>query len=306
MVQDLKKLYEDYSQIVFSIKIVKKENDNIYLCGSGTCFLVGKYLITNYHVLEPILDRLKEDKYLIHLYDKKSIVNAKCYPISTEKIERGLTDYRSDANNNDYIILDLDIGVYLNENLEFFEQEINGKSEITWKPISGKENKYIEFDIGNSSDVYIGQRVVFFGYTFDKINLSMHTGIISSVYERNCIKVFQIDGSVNNGNSGGPLIDVETGKIIGIISRKENGLNQLFDDLKASIKSSLNILNQPTNGFVTINGINPLEAQKVCFANLNDLVTQIERSTNVGIGYAFSMDKIKQDIEYLKKQKILK
>lgn len=302
--ENLKKIYEDYSQVIFAMQIVKEENNQNYLCGAGTCFLLGKYLITNYHVLEPILGELDKNIYSLWLYDSKSIVNSLHYTFSSELVKKGLTEYMSDSKNNDYIILDLDFAVYPNENLEYYEQEINGEKTTFHKPISGKENEFIEFQIGESFNAYIGQKVVFLGYPFGKTNLSMHTGIISSIYERNGVKVFQIDGSVNNGNSGGPLIDVDTGNIIGIISRKEDGLNQLFDDLKTSIKSSLSVLNQPTNGAVTICGINPVEGLKVSFSSLDALVNQIERSANVGIGYAFSMDKIKKDIEYLKEQKL--
>lgn len=33
-------------------------------------------------------------------------------------------------------------------------------------------------------------------------------------------KLIQVDSRVNEGNSGGPLIDIERGKVVGIISMK--------------------------------------------------------------------------------------
>ena len=307
--EQLKKLYKDYSDVVFSLQIFKKENNNNVICGSGTCFLVGKYLITNYHVLEPILGNLEKNQYFIVLYGatakdveveesngQKVVQTYGAYSFSSEELKLGLTDCRSNDANNDYIILDLGIWACSNIPVSF------GKIDKIFKnsnPLPIKNLKVIEFKIGDSSDVYIGQQVVFFGYPFGKRNLSMHTGIISSIYDKNGIKVFQIDGSVNNGNSGGPLIDIETGEIIGLISRKEDGLNQLFDDLKKTIKLNVATLSQPYSQGVRLNGIDTNRALNISFKNLDSLVNQIERSANVGIGYAFSMDKIKEDINFL-------
>jgi hypothetical protein len=48
---------------------------------------------------------------------------------------------------------------------------------------------------------------------------------------------------VNSGNSGGPLIDLKTGKVAGIITRAETGLlREQFDRLLQALKDNQRIL----------------------------------------------------------------
>ena len=50
-------------------------------------------------------------------------------------------------------------------------------------------------------------------------------GIVSALFSRDSIKIIQTDGSINSGNSGGPLLDMND-KVIGIITQKEGRLNK--------------------------------------------------------------------------------
>ncbi|MEK9179280.1 MAG: trypsin-like peptidase domain-containing protein, partial [Patescibacteria group bacterium] len=69
--------------------------------------------------------------------------------------------------------------------------------------------------------------IIFSGFPLSVEHLTTHTGIISAKYLRKGSfgnidqKVFQIDGSINKGNSGGPLISLNDLKVIGIISTRE-------------------------------------------------------------------------------------
>ncbi len=281
---ELKSLYETLSSFVVSLTFFQKENDDLKIKGSGSGFLTEDgYLITNFHVMENVL--LSVDKsencflrlgYCSGIDENVPIFSS--YDFSGKEIKNLITGYDSSEQKNDYIILKLDLTLL---NL-------------------AKKIKKLEFLIDNT--VYIGQKVCILGYPFGKKNLSINRGIVSSIYKKCGVKIFQIDGIINNGNSGGPLVDLETGKVIGIITRKEDGLNELFKQLKEQIKMNSESLRNAVNAGVTISigNIDFAKALFVSFDNSVNLVKQIERSTNVGIGYAFSLNKVIESLNTLR------
>jgi S1-C subfamily serine protease len=88
----------------------------------------------------------------------------------------------------------------------------------------------------------IGDSVALLGFPLEHDNLTCHSGIISSFYRSGLAEVIQIDASVNAGNSGGPLIDPETGAAIGIVTRKATGLSRMFAQLKQSVQNNIRLV----------------------------------------------------------------
>ncbi|WIE52420.1 serine protease [Pseudomonas sp. GM17] len=75
---------------------------------------------------------------------------------------------------------------------------------------------------GDEREVPLGASVGYIGYPFASKGLltgKISSAIISAkVLGEKGTRTLQIDSSVNDGNSGGPLIDVSSGKIVGIVS----------------------------------------------------------------------------------------
>jgi len=75
---------------------------------------------------------------------------------------------------------------------------------------------------GNEDQAMVGASVAYLGYPFGQSGLhalKVSSSIVSAkVLSDNNTKQFQLDAMVHEGNSGGPLIDIATGQIIGIIS----------------------------------------------------------------------------------------
>ena len=71
-----------------------------------------------------------------------------------------------------------------------------------------------------------------------------HTGIISSFTKSGIVDMIQIDASVNSSNSGGPLIDPKTEKVIGIITRKAAGLTKVFSELRSILQENIKLLSE--------------------------------------------------------------
>lgn len=93
------------------------------------------------------------------------------------------------------------------------------------------EGRLPEVEMGNSSDLMIGETVIAIGNPFG-LSHSVTTGVVSALErsvrtdERVYRHFIQTDASINPGNSGGPLLNVE-GKLIGIntaIYQKAQGI----------------------------------------------------------------------------------
>lgn len=87
--------------------------------------------------------------------------------------------------------------------------------DLTLLKIESEEYSPLKF--GDSDDVQIGEKVIAIGNPYG-LQFSVSEGIISAVHregENNRDVYLQTDTSLNSGNSGGPLINVE-GKVVGL------------------------------------------------------------------------------------------
>lgn len=133
------------------------------------------------------------------------------------------------------------------------------------KNLNGK--KLVPVTLGDSSKVQVGDRVIAIGNALGQFQNTVTTGIISG-YGRdvtagdqsgassseNLTDLFQTDAAINEGNSGGPLVNIN-GEVIGINTAVASdaqsiGFAQPVNDLKALISSVLTTgqLQQPYLG----------------------------------------------------------
>lgn len=70
--------------------------------------------------------------------------------------------------------------------------------------------------LATPNDGGVGSDVVAIGTPKGFLDWSVSKGIVSSIRKLNGIAVIQTDAALNSGNSGGPLISIKTGKVIGI------------------------------------------------------------------------------------------
>jgi S1-C subfamily serine protease len=146
-----------------------------------------------------------------------------------------------------------------------------------------------QFALEHPSSRRIGDAIALLGFPLEHDNLTCHQGIISSFYTSGVAKIIQVDASVNAGNSGGPLIDPQTGAAMGIITRKATGLSRLFKELRNSIEQNIKVVQTASAG-VSIGGIDPVKATLASQNQMLLTLAEIERQANVGIGYAFSAE----------------
>ena len=259
----MKELWQEIYASVFSLTF---ENDGKRIC-SGSGFKIGKYLITNNHVIQVpnytqvVIRSVEADGYSTSIQ----------IPIEAYEFRNMLIDGDPEASW-DYAIIELNIPEFLNAPSLSIEQ---------------------------SDEIEIGSEIAFLGYQFDQPNLSIHIGHIASQFIRAGVNYLQLDASVNQGNSGGPLIDVNTGNVIGIITRKATGLTNQFEALLTSFTQSINNLqnSQASNVRVSFTGIDVRQAFLTTQHQMQQVAREIGRSANVGIGYAYKIYRIRSSIE---------
>ncbi len=191
-----------------------------------------------------------------------------------------------------------------------FKKRIAGES-----PKSAKDYVYLKFDdprfkkrhvfqFSDSSNISVGEQVVFLGFPFGDPYMTSHCGYISAIYTRNNIEILQLDGSVNGGNSGGPLLDLKAGKVVGIITRINIGFIALeFDKLIKTLQQNQVALEQ-VKGMMKAGKIDPFQAIQASQSAMEQIAKNLRQSANVGIGYAYSSNYVRDDI--IKKRMVTK
>lgn len=154
------------------------------------------------------------------------------------------------------------VSVVLSDGTELENVEVIGRTsdadplDIAFLRVTDREGKDLQpAAIGNSSDVEVGDKVIAIGNALGQFANTVTSGIISG-YGRSVVagdasgsqaetlqNLFQTDAAINQGNSGGPLVDVN-GRVIGIntavAGRGENiGFAIPIDDVKGLIASVL-------------------------------------------------------------------
>lgn len=233
-------------------------NGNLVNSGSG--FVHKNKLITNSHVFHPEGFIFPDNTPLVLVFG------------NGKKIELAIRELvllvGSDEANADFAIY-----------------EIPNQTEIL--------NSLFNFELSNLEEVSEGDEVVLLGFPFDTTYLTTHHGRVSALFKEDGIKKIQIDASVNQGNSGGPLYHLKTGKVIGIITRKQSGLNKDFDDLLQNFSNNIIMLrNLGQNVTAQIGGIDLLRFFEISQSQMQLISRNIKRSANTGIGYAFSCEKL--------------
>ncbi len=228
---------------------------------SGSGFLSGQRLITNSHVI-----RFGNfDAVAIRFHDSNTSDLSDAIRLSSEDF-LAMVVKESPEGLEDYTVLRAE------------EPEFVGR---------------YSFELGSADDVVVGQQVVFLGFPFDSLHLTAHVGYISSKHQTEGMNIIQIDGSVNGGNSGGPLLDIETRKTVGIVTRKATGLEKQFKELIEALRKNQSALQQ-AKAVMRISGIDPIDAIRASQAAMERIALNIERSANVGIGYAYSAEYVSQ------------
>lgn len=188
--------------------------------------------------------------------------------------------------------------------LDFQRMLRSGQDESSWDyaVLNVDHPEFVQIpDLEAKEDdgVTIGSEACFLGFQFEQTNLAIHRGLVSSTFIKAGVRYIQIDGSVNHGNSGGPLIDITDGKVLGIVTRKATGLTKDFENLDKVLQSNIDLLNRSSGG-VFLSGIDPIAATRMVQEQIRVIARNIGRSANVGIGYAYHISEVRSAMKFLR------
>jgi S1-C subfamily serine protease len=159
-------------------------------------------------------------------------------------------------------------------------------------------------DLGSYRDLEEGDEVAFLGYPLAVDMHQTHRAIVS--YKGRIkfddlpepVDAFCLDGAVNKGNSGGPVVAVGTGTVIGIVNAKLGALSKSLRDSR-SLHETIKALGLGVDvqfGVVEFAdgrraaGFDPAATADT----LAEVVDFLDNYTNAGIGYAISIDYVCQ------------
>lgn len=110
--------------------------------------------------------------------------------------------------------------------------------------------------LGDFKKVTEGMPVVFSGYPFSSQNLTTHQGILSAIIKDAAgVTNYSIDGTVNSGNSGCPLM-TPAGEVIGVVNAKRRNRNDLLERVE-----------KLQSGAVSLHGIDLVEIYQALAEN---------------------------------------
>ena len=141
-----------------------------------------------------------------------------------------------------------------------------------------------------------GQRIIFSGFPHGIPHLLTQEAHISGKIDDN---KFYINGMVNGGNSGGPIINAETGKVIGIVTQRRFLGNLQLQKTLNEIRQLQSYCKQlmQGGGSVVIMGINFAGFANLISSSLDVVSQVITANANTGIGIGFSPDEIVNEIK---------
>jgi S1-C subfamily serine protease len=239
---------------IFQIAFANAQGQKI---GGGTAFLTNNHLVTNHHVF------LGHNGAAQVGLRRDDMIAGQFHAFTPQDFASRLVT-GSQEQSYDYAVLRIPELVQANDH---------------------------QFSLERPGNRRIGDDVALLGFPLEHDNLTCHSGKISSFYQSGIAQIIQIDASVNAGNSGGPLIDPETGVTFGIVTRKATGLSRIFAQLKQSVQNNVRLAQAATGG-ISIGGIDPVGAFVTSQHQLMATLDEIERQANVGIGYAFSAEHV--------------
>ena len=122
----------------------------------------------------------------------------------------------------------------------------NPNLDLAILKLTSNRNDFPEATLSNYADLVIGEGVLAMGfpYSFDiGTELSVSSGIVSTIRFSEGYEYIQTDAAINPGNSGGPLVNMR-GEVIGINSwiytlGEGLGFAITVNDIKAFIQSSI-------------------------------------------------------------------
>lgn len=139
-----------------------------------------------------------------------------------------------------------------------------------------------------------GERVLFAGFPHGIPDLLVHEAVISAPLSQHA---FYIDGSINGGNSGGPIISAITGEVLGIVTQRRFMGVQSLQTLAPQVSQlSQYCAAIAGKGYAIIMGIDFRNFAAMMAEGFGAISQVIEANANTGIGIGFHIDYVTAEL----------
>jgi hypothetical protein len=141
-----------------------------------------------------------------------------------------------------------------------------------------------------------GSELLFAGFPHGIHDLLVHEAIVSGPVQQHA---FYIDGSVNGGNSGGPIVN-KAGELVGIVTQRRFLGGQSLQNLGQQVAQLANQCAGIANrGSVQIMGIDFGQFANMMAQGLGAMSQVIEANANSGIGIGFKIEFMNAEFDRL-------
>lgn len=130
-----------------------------------------------------------------------------------------------------------------------------------------------------------GTEVVFAGYPHGFGDLLVHRAFVSGQTQEGVY----LDGSINGGNSGGPVVNIATGEVVGMVTYKRYVSPDRLQDLMAEWRK---LQNTNMSGTVAIGGVNITKLFPAMAESFDVLNQVLQANANSGIGISQNIEPI--------------
>lgn len=139
-----------------------------------------------------------------------------------------------------------------------------------------------------------GDEVCFAGFPFEATDILVHTALVSGPHEYG----FHLDGTINSGNSGGPIVNRESGDVVGMATQRKfaqaRELTAISDDLY-QVEKQLKEIESVRN--TKISGIEIEDMAIDCVEMVQDAIEILNENANSGIGIGYDIKYVLDALE---------
>jgi hypothetical protein len=143
----------------------------------------------------------------------------------------------------------------------------------------------------------VGKEAFTISYQFDRDNLALKPAMVSSYYQnKRGVSYIQFDGTVKPGTNGSPLLEFESGKVIGIVSHKEPQIINTYNEILKNVDKNLAVLEKVTGKWF-IEDVDPIQVLIVNQFQIKHLTKEFFSNFALKAGYALDVNYLREQLE---------
>jgi len=152
----------------------------------------------------------------------------------------------------------------------------------------------IPLELCQNCSSHIGNEALTISYQYDQNNIALNSALISSnVKNERGLSYIEFDGTIRTGISGSPLMDLESGKVVGIVANKELQFVKSYREILRNIDANLKAL-EAVEGKWFVDDVDPIQVLIVNQFQLKHLAREFFTNFALKAGYALDVNHLRE------------